>query len=160
MKLFVVVVVAVLLGFNPIASQAGTPTNIIGSAEGVAIRGYDTVAFFTQKKAVQGSPEYSFDWAGAKWLFISDENLQKFRQNPEQWAPQYGGHCALGMAEGYVSKKPTSGDFEVIDGKLYLFPLGNPGGPSAYSAWRRYAKFNVVAGDKNWPRFKEELEAK
>ena len=158
MKLFIALVF-LLLGLNPMHTLAGTAINTIGSTEGVAIKGYDTVAFFTQKKAVQGSPEFTYEWGGAKWLFVNDENLQKFKQNPEQWAPQYGGHCALGMAEGYISKKPTSGDFEVMDGKLYLFPAGDYRG-SAYSAWRRYAKFNIVAGDKNWPGFKEELPAK
>ena len=158
MKRFIAVFF-LLLGLNPMHSFAGTAINTIGSTDGVAIKGYDTIAFFTQKKAVQGSPEFTYEWGGAKWLFVNDENLQKFKQNPEQWAPQYGGHCALGMAEGYISKKPTSGDFEVVDGKLYLFPAGNSMG-SAYSAWRRYAKFNIVAGDKNWPGFKEELPAK
>ena len=158
MKLFIALVF-LLLGLNPMHTLAGTAINTIGSTDGVAIKGYDTVAFFTQKKAVQGSPEFTYEWGGAKWLFVNDENLQKFKQNPEQWAPQYGGHCALGMAEGYISKKPTSGDFEVMDGKLYLFPAGDYRG-SAYSAWRRYAKFNIVAGDKNWPGFKKELESK
>ena len=148
-----------ILGLNPICIVAGTAINIIGSTESVAIKGYDTVAFFTQKKAILGNPAFTYEWEGATWLFVSDENLQKFKQNPEQWSPQYGGHCALGMAEGYISKKPTNGDFEVMDGKLYLFPAGDYRG-SAYSSWRRYMKFNIVAGDKNWPAFKSELTAK
>ena len=158
MKLFIALVF-LLLGLNPMHTLAGTAINTIGSTDGVAIKGYDTVAFFTQKKAVQGSPEFTYERGGAMWLFVNDENMQKFKQNPEQWAPQYGGHCSLGMAEGYISKKPTIGDFEVMDGKLYLFPAGDYRG-SAYSAWQRYAKFNIVAGDKNWPGFKEELAAK
>ena len=159
MKLAIAMVYFLLLGFSPMDSLAGTAINTIGSTDGVAIKGYDTVAFFTQKKAIIGTPEFTHEWAGARWFFVSDENLQTFKQNPEQWAPQYGGHCALGMSEGYISQKPTSGEFEVMDGKLYLFPAGDHRG-SAYSAWRRYAKFNIPAGGKNWPALKEKLEAK
>ena len=158
MKHLIAILLALLFVLGSTLSRAGTAINTIGSSEGVAIKGYDAVAYFTAKKAVQGSPEYSYEWAGAKWLFANDDNLQKFKQNPEQWAPQYGGHCALGMSEGYISAKPTNGEFEVVDGRLYLFPAGTGG--SAYHAWRRYAKFNIIAGDKNWPKLKEGLETK
>jgi len=143
-------------------SHAGTSINTIGSRDGTAIKGYDPVAFFTQKKATSGSPNFSYEWSGAKWLFASEEDLLLFKQEPEKYAPQYGGHCAFGMSEGYVSKKPTNGDFEIMDGKLYLFPAGDYRG-STKEAWWRYGrgpKQRIADADKNWPRFKTELEAK
>jgi YHS domain-containing protein len=151
-----------LVGLAPLPSDAGTSINTIGSADGIAIKGFDTVAFFTQKKAVAGSSAFSHEWAGATWLFASDANLQAFKQDPEKWAPQYGGHCAFGMSEGYLSKKPTNGDFEVMGEKLYLFPAGDHRG-STKDAWWRYGagpKTRIADGNKHWPKHKSELEAK
>lgn len=60
--------------------------------KGVAIKGYDTVAYFTMQKPVKGSDEYSLEWNGATWLFSSREHLDMFAKNPEKYAPQYGGY--------------------------------------------------------------------
>jgi hypothetical protein len=62
------------------------------TADNVAIEGYDTVAYFTQRKAVKGSTEYSHRWKNAIWQFASAENLNLFANNPEKFAPQYGGY--------------------------------------------------------------------
>jgi len=151
-----------LLSVGLSLSYAGTAINTIGSADGTAIKGYDPVAFFTQKKATQGNPNFSYEWSGAKWLFASEEDMQQFKQDPEKYAPQYGGHCAFGMSEGYVSKKPTNGDFEIMDGKLYLFPAGDYRG-STKNAWWQYGggpKRRIADADMNWPRLKAKLEAK
>src|SRR5713101_9449198 len=80
-------------------SFAASP--IRGAKRGAAIDGHDPVAYFTKKAAVKGSPEYSYEWAGAKWLFSSAEHRDLFAANPERYAPQYGGYCAYGIASGY-----------------------------------------------------------
>lgn len=143
---------------------AGSSVNTIGSTEGVAISGYDAVAFFIGKKATRGIPEFAYEWMGAKWFFATQGNLDTFKANPEQYAPQYGGHCALGASEGYVSAKPTNGEFEIYRGKLYLFPPGNDGDRAgAHNAWWKYGGGpyrRIPAADKNWPKLKEALEAK
>ena len=159
---FLTILLGLLVSLCSLPSHAGTSINTIGSSDGIAIRGFDTVAFFTQKKAVPGSPSFSYQWAGTTWLFSTEENLQAFKLDPEKWAPQYGGHCAYGMSDGYVSQKPTSGDFEVMGEKLYLFPLGDHRG-SAKDAWWRYGagpKRRIAEADKQWPKFRSELEAK
>ena len=66
-------------------THAGTAINTNGSTDAVAIMGYDSVEFFIRKKAVKGSPDHSYQWAGAKWTFINQENLQKFKEHPERW---------------------------------------------------------------------------
>ena len=163
MKLWKYCVLAIGL-FHWIASFAESSINTIGSNEGVAIRGYDTVAFFTEKKAVAGVPEYAYEWMGAKWLFATQSNLALFKTNPEQYAPQYGGHCALGASYGFVSKKPTNGQFEVYGGKLYLFPPGIDGNPTgAKTAWWQSdggPPGRIRSADQYWPKLKESLEAK
>jgi YHS domain-containing protein len=86
---------------------------------GAAIGGYDAVAFFKENKPVKGSPEYFIEWRVAKWLFASKQNLDSFSANPARYAPQYGGYCAYGTADGH--KAPTEADtWTVLDGKLYF----------------------------------------
>lgn len=86
---------------------------------GIAIRGYDTVAYFTQSKPVEGSDQFSTQWSGATWKFSSQEHLDLFVADPEKYAPQYGGYCAYGVAqENLVKIEPDQ--WTVLDGKLYL----------------------------------------
>ncbi len=63
----------------------------VGS-DGIAIKGYDTVAYFTMSKPVKGSDNFAHEWNGAKWLFSSEEHLNLFAASPEKYAPQYGGY--------------------------------------------------------------------
>src|SRR6476660_5465726 len=64
----------------------------------VAIEGYDTVAYFTDGKAIKGSEKYTYDWLGTSWHFASDEHRKLFADNPISYAPQFGGLCAEGIA--------------------------------------------------------------
>jgi YHS domain-containing protein len=59
---------------------------------GVAIKGYDTVAYHTEGRAVKGKSKFSYNWNDAKWHFASVENRDLFIENPERYAPQYGGY--------------------------------------------------------------------
>lgn len=65
---------------------------IFASSDGIAILGYDTVAYFTDKKAVRGTPEYTHRWKDAVWHFASADNRDLFANNPEKYAPQFGGY--------------------------------------------------------------------
>jgi len=86
---------------------------------GVAIRGYDTVAYFTQGKPVEGDDQFATEWSGATWKFSSQENLDLFVAAPEKYAPQYGGYCAYGVAqESLVKIEPDL--WTIVEGKLYL----------------------------------------
>lgn len=90
-----------------------------GGRSDTAIRGYDTVAYFTVGAPVKGKDAYTTTWKGAKWKFASPANLALFKANPEKYAPQYGGYCAYGVAvDDLVSIEPEQ--FTVMDGKLYL----------------------------------------
>lgn len=86
---------------------------------GIAIRGYDTVAYFTQSKPVEGSDSYTTEWSGATWKFASQENLDLFIAEPEKYAPQYGGYCAYGVAQGNLVKIEPE-QWTILDDKLYL----------------------------------------
>jgi YHS domain-containing protein len=85
------IVSLVLMGPSVISfGYAREPINT--DPRGVAIEGYDPVAYFTQGKAVEGSDEFSYHWMGATWYFASGEHLEMFKSNPERYAPQYGGY--------------------------------------------------------------------
>ena len=119
--LFVAGIALVTAGFA--GAQTLTPGEVnTGYFGNVAIKGYDPVAYFTVGKPTVGDPAISTTWLGAEWHFASTEDRDLFVANPISYAPQYGGHCADGMA--YVASAvtinidPTA--WSVIDGKLYL----------------------------------------
>ena len=114
-----------LLLVLPSQAWAASPVNTLkrglirDSDTGVAINGYDPVAYFTEHKPVPGKPTLRYSWNGAQWQFASQQHLDLFKAAPEQYAPQFGGYCAYGVAQGYlVSIEPEQ--FTILDGKLYL----------------------------------------
>ncbi|OJX16185.1 MAG: hypothetical protein BGO82_00020 [Devosia sp. 67-54] len=87
---------------------------------GVAIDGYDPVTYFTDSEPRLGKPDFEYDWAGVPWYFVSAANRDVFMRNPAIYAPQFGGHCLMSLARGYLSDgKPR---LYAIEGmKLYFF---------------------------------------
>ena len=119
------------------------------TTNGIAIKGYDAVAFFTDKKPVPGTEAFIYDWNGAKWLFSSKENQDSFMIAPAKYAPQYGGYCAFGTAQGH--KAPTETDtWTIIDGKLY-FNYNN----KVKEIWSKKTADYIVLADKNWEKIKD-----
>ncbi|MFK7859262.1 MAG: YHS domain-containing (seleno)protein [Granulosicoccus sp.] len=106
-------------------AYAAAPINTLEKAlfghkpNGIAIRGYDTVAYFTQGEPVEGSSEFTTEWMGAMWHFASQDNLDLFVASPESYAPQYGGYCAYGVSQGYLVKIEPD-QWAIENGKLYL----------------------------------------
>ena len=88
-------------------------------SSGLALKGYDPVAYFTDQKPVRGKGELTARHEGATYRFASAANRDAFTADPGKYAPQYGGYCAFGVASGY--KAPIEPDaWTVVDGKLYL----------------------------------------
>lgn len=86
---------------------------------GVAVHGYDTVAYFTQDKPTLGSAKFSKVHNNATYRFANAENLKTFEANPDKYVPAYGGFCAFGVSVG----AKFDGDprlWKIVDGKLYL----------------------------------------
>lgn len=113
-----------------------------------AIQGYDPVAYFKIAMPVKGRPEYTYKWKDATWYFSSQENLHEFKANPESFAPQFGGYCAYGMAEGH--KAPTSPDaWTILENKLYLNYNKN-----VKELWDKDRPGYIEKAKKNWPTVK------
>ncbi|MCP5086109.1 MAG: hypothetical protein GY952_04815 [Rhodobacteraceae bacterium] len=123
---------------------------------GVAIEGYDSVAYFTESKAVKGSQEFQHDFLGEIWLFSSSENRDLFMSDPVSYAPQYGGFCAGEMLYADVSTGITTNinpeSWRIIDGKLYLFYND---GTAAFFA--ENAEEFVEKADQKWPTVSDRL---
>ena len=89
-------------------------------APGVAIKGYDPVAYFVDGRPEKGRASIAYDFDDQRYLFSSAKHRELFAANPERYAPQFHGLCAAGLADGrIVEPDPTA--FVVRDGKLYLF---------------------------------------
>ena len=108
------------------ATRAATPpintlknSALFSSRTDTAINGYDTVAYFAQNRAVKGLDSLTHHWMGATWKFSSQAHRDLFKANPAEYAPQYGGYCAYGAAQGYLVKVDPA-QFTVREGKLYL----------------------------------------
>ena len=116
---------------------------------GVAIKGYDPVAYFTEHKPVEGDKAFEYLWQDAKWRFASEANRAAFKAAPQKYAPQYGGYCAWAVSQGYTAGiDPTA--WRIVDGKLYL----------NYSAdvqkkWQMDIPGLIKKADANWPKLKE-----
>jgi YHS domain-containing protein len=118
------------------------------SPGGKAIKGYDPVAFFTDSKPVMGTDSLSYSWNGATWLFSSRQNLQRFKADPEKYAPQYGGYCAYGTSQGH--KAPTEIDtWTILNDKLY-FNYNQ----KVKQMWVKDQPGYIQKADKQWPELK------
>jgi YHS domain-containing protein len=106
-----------LLGSSPAIADNVVNTGYFG---GVAIMGYDPVAYFTENAAVKGSEQFSYDWLGTAWHFASRKHLEAFMSSPARYAPQFGGYCAGEVAFDGVTINIDPEAFKIIDGKLYL----------------------------------------
>jgi len=87
--------------------------------QGLAIQGYDPVAYFTDAKAVPGDPEITATYDDATYRFASAEHRSAFQADPGKYVPQYGGYCAYGASQGYNAPIEPE-QFTIADGKLYL----------------------------------------
>jgi YHS domain-containing protein len=117
--------------------------------KGKAIMGYDPVAFFTEARPVMGADSLTMQWNGASWYFASRKDLEAFRSAPEKYAPQYGGYCAYGMAQGH--KAPTEVEtWTVMDDKLYFNY-----NPKVKEVWSKDRAGMIKKADENWPVLKD-----
>jgi YHS domain-containing protein len=112
---------------------------------GIAISGYDPVAYFTLNRPVRGTAEHALWWRGAMWYFINGQNLQLFEMNPAAYAPQYGGYCAYALSRGtLLSSSPEA--FTIHNGALYL-----KHSMEFRTIWRQDMNGNIRRADANWP---------
>jgi hypothetical protein len=96
---------------------AASPVNT--DSNRVAIKGYDPVAYFTMDKPVKGNNSFEYEWKDVKWRFSTENHMKLFIEDPEKYAPRYGGYCAYGVAvNALFDIKPEA--WSMVDSNLYL----------------------------------------
>jgi YHS domain-containing protein len=101
-------------------------TVVQASEERLALKGYDTVAYFTEKRPMMGDPKYQHEWDGAIYRFASAKHLDMFKADPDRYLPQHRNFCSASLARG-EQVTPDPNYWIVHEGRLYLF--GGPKGP-------------------------------
>ena len=135
-------VLAVLLVALPAFALSPVNKSLFG---GVAIEGYDPVAYFTDGKPVEGKKEFQTTWNGATWRFASAEHRDLFAKDPAHYAPQYGGYCAWAVAQNDTAGIDPKA-WTIVDGRLYLnYSL------DIQKKWAADTAGNIKKGDANWP---------
>lgn len=129
-------------------ARAGT----VNEDDGIAIKGYDPVAYFTDNKPVKGTDAYSFTYEGVTYEFASAAHRDLFASAPEKYAPQFGGFCAYGAATGHKAAiDPTA--FTIVDGKLYLNYSGK-----VRDAWQKDEAGYISKATAAWPTVSQQTD--
>ena len=114
--------------------------------DNVAIKGYDTVAYFTDGQAMKGKSEFAYTWNDAEWHFANAAHRELFAEDPERYAPQFGGFCAMGLSmDKKAAADPTA--WTIVDGKLYL-----KFSASTRDRWRTDEAANIKKAEANWAK--------
>jgi YHS domain-containing protein len=140
-----------LLLLSLIAAVAETaersPVVAVNAVNGLALKGYDPVAYFMTGKATPGSDAYTHRFNGATYRFASSENRDRFAAVPETYVPQYGGYCAYSMAIDRIADIDPE-RWAIVDGKLYL-----NNNRFVHALWSVNRNGNIVSADRNWVAF-------
>lgn len=116
------------------------------ATNGIAINGYDPVAYFTESKPVPGVDAHSSDWDGATLIFASAENKAMFDAEPEKFAPKYGGYCAYAVSKGYTATTDPAA-WSIHEDRLYLNYSR-----SVRALWSARKRHHIKQADANWPQ--------
>jgi hypothetical protein len=137
------VALVLTLGLAPLSARAETP--IFSAHDGLALDGYDVVAFFEGQGAVLGRQEFALMWKGVFWRFSSSGHQAQFEANPRAYAPVFGGYCAYAVSQGYLAHGDPS-LWRIEDGELLL--LNNP---AVEAVWQQEKPELLQAAHDNWP---------
>jgi YHS domain-containing protein len=146
-RMALLLVIPILLAAIGSASAGG-----LFERNGLAIDGYDPVAYFTDQKPVKGSAEFQFSYQGSVFHFASADHRDLFAVSPAQYAPQYGGYCAYGMAKGYKAAIDPDA-FTVVRDKLYLNYS-----EAIRTRWLSDIPGYVQRADANWPEVQRQAK--
>ena len=144
---------AILLVVLGAVACAATPGRIhqteqvdeINNQHGLALQGYDPVAYFTEAQPVIGDSAISYMWRGATYRFSSTEHRDAFAADPERYAPQFGGYCAFAVSRGTTANGDPH-QWAIVNDRLFL-----NNNALAMTLWNEDRSGNIKAGQENWP---------
>jgi YHS domain-containing protein len=117
--------------------------------QGLAIKGYDPVAYFVAGGPAEGSAEFEWEWQGATWRFTSAANQARFAADPVKYAPQYGGYCAWAVSNNYTAPVDPEA-WKIVAGKLYLNYNRD-----VQARWEKEMSQRIKQADAHWPELRE-----
>ena len=151
MKSFIFFAAVSILGISSYAQDAtGLRKKHFNLDDGIAISGYDPVAYFTQNKAVKGKKDMAVYHQGVTYYFSSAVNKEAFKANPSKYEPEYGGWCAYAMGEKGEKVSVDPETFKIVNGKLYLFY--NRFFNNTLKDWNKNEATLKKNADVNWPK--------
>jgi hypothetical protein len=115
----------------------------------LALKGHDPVAYFTEGRPLLGKEEFEYAWDEVRYRFASESHMSTFRGDPDRYAPQFAGSCAMGMSKG-VKVEADPDNWLISDGRLFVFYSAD-----ARSRFQVNQKSLTVAADGNWQQLKE-----
>jgi hypothetical protein len=117
-----IALIAALAVLEPLAKATTSERVVVNRFSGLAIEGFDPVAYFVSGQPVRGLPEFEASQGGAVWRFHNEGNRASFVAHPDVYGPQFGGYDPTGIARGVVfAGNPL---FWVVSAdRLYLFAL-------------------------------------
>lgn len=135
----------VLMLFSALSTIATAKDLLNLNGNGVAIQGYDPVAFFTDNRPVKGNPQFQSDYRGAKYYFASAEHKAAFDKEPAKYEPQFGGYCAYGASQGHPAPIKIEA-WQIVNGRLLMqYDL------SIKDKFNKDQQGNLHKADQNWP---------
>ena len=144
-KILLLIAISVLA--LPVFAQTKTLLNLDSS--GVAIQGYDPVAFFTDGKPVKGDPKFLSKRDGAIYYFASKEHKDLFNADPAKYEPCFGGYCAYGVSRKKLVEIDVNAS-QIVDGKLLLqYSKG------VRDDFNKDQAGNLAKANANWPALVE-----
>ncbi|MEW6221082.1 MAG: YHS domain-containing (seleno)protein [Thermodesulfobacteriota bacterium] len=130
---------------NLLVACSAPPQEINQTSDGLAIHGYDPVAYFLDAGPREGRPEIELRWQGARWRFATREHRQLFQDAPKRYAPQYGGYCAYAVAMGRTADIDPRA-WKIAGGRLFLnYDL------EVQKTWEAEQARFIAQADRNWP---------
>ena len=137
-----------------LSAPAFAKGDVFVNNNGVAIKGYDTVAYFVSNKPQKGNQAFSHSYAGNTWLFANAANQKAFMANPAAYIPQYGGHCAFAASKNSVAPVDPKA-WTIRDGKLFLnYSL------TVREIWLPNVANNIVKANQNWPALANKVKTR
>src|ERR1700730_16119556 len=130
---------------SPEEAKGSTTSKVNIDSQGVILKGCDAVAYFKEGKPVKGNPAIESTYQGATYFFASEADKADFDKDPAKYAPQYGGFCAYGVANGVLADPDGPNAFTVYRSKLYLC-----GGQGALRSFKNDLNSNIDKADQNW----------
>ncbi|HEY3915388.1 MAG TPA: YHS domain-containing (seleno)protein [Verrucomicrobiae bacterium] len=143
MKKFLLLFLALGLVLPVFAQTDKTLVNT--DKHGLALQGYDPVAFFTDNKPVKGTADFQSTYHGGTYYFVSAEHKASFDASPEKYEPAFGGYCAYGVSKGHLAPVSVQA-FQIVDGRLLM-----QHSERARDGFNQDQKGNLAKAELSWP---------